>query len=518
MGEYRSILFVLGLTFLLSTASVALASSERVPVISQQKPLLLLSAAASSDQTDGTSRSRLIIRQAPSSFVEKPRDDVKHVKPDGPVAVQKVADPDPASEPKPVTKDNAPLIIKSAPPAVAEEQSSQNPSPDSEQKDEKISSSEASAPLGIPYETEAHAVKAIDRNIYLFSERMKERFSIWLERSAKYVDIMKRILREKSVPEELVFLPIVESGFNPNAYSHARAAGPWQFIEGTARRYGLVVDWWRDERKDPLKSTRAAASYLRDLHKMFGSWNLALAAYNAGEGRILKALRRSDADSYWDLLQTKQIRTETKEYVPRYIAATMIAQAPEKFGFRNLEYHEPMDYEEVTLYHPVDLDIIAKCAEVDVKEIRDLNPELRRWATPPNVPSYTIRIPAGSAEIFRENLEAIPVKDRFSYDRYTVKKKENLKTIAKKLNVPVGTLVALNNMGGLETIKAGDSIKVPPKDKFHADIDDRMAVKKAQKVAARKHKERKEHKEPKGASAAKKSKTKSKKKVKTKRT
>jgi len=354
-------------------------------------------------------------------------------------------------------------------------------------------------------------VRAIDRNIYLFSERMKQRFSMWLERSAKYVDVMKGILREKSVPEELVFLPIVESGFNPHAYSHARAVGPWQFIEGTAKRYGLVVDWWRDERKDPLKSTRAAALYLRDLHKMFGSWNLALAAYNAGEGRISKALRRSDSDTYWDLLHTKQIRPETKEYVPRYIAATMIAQEPEKFGFRNLEYHEPMDYAEVTLHHPVDLDVIAKCAEVDVKEIRDLNPELRRWSTPPNVSSYTIRIPSESSDIFRENLDEIPVKERFSFDKYTVKKKENLKTVAKKLNVPVGTIIALNNLNGLEGLKAGDAIKVPPKDKFHADLDDRMAAKKAKKVSAKKR----STKEPKTSKAGKK--FKAKKKVKTKK-
>ncbi|KAF0182378.1 MAG: membrane-bound lytic murein transglycosylase D [Nitrospirae bacterium] len=347
------------------------------------------------------------------------------------------------------------------------------------------SSLEASPPLGISFSSNATASRAVERNISLFSERIKNSFAIWLERSGRYVDIMKDVLNERNVPEELVFLPFVESGFNVNAYSRARAVGPWQFIEGTAKRYGLTVDWWRDERKDPVKSTRAAANYLRDLYKMFGSWNLALAAYNAGEGRISRALRRSDADDYWDLLHTKQIHPETKEYVPRYIAAALIASEPEKFGFRDISYHDPMDYDEVTLHGPVDIDVIAQCAESDVATIRELNPELRRWSTPPNMSSYIVRIPADSRSIFVDNLERIAVKDRFSYDTYTVKKKENLKSIAKKLSVPPGTLAALNNMGGIETVSAGETIKVPPKDKFRADLDDRMSAKKAAQVAAR---------------------------------
>lgn len=462
----------------------------------------------------GTSTAAPEMNAPATVLIAKQAEGTAPVQPAPDLVIRKAPDREPSAEAGRPKSESGP-VIKTAPPVADVVQPESQPKATAEaQSPAEAVSVRPPAPLGIPYESDAHAVKAIDRNIYLFSERMKQRFSMWLERSAKYVDIMKGILKEKSVPEELVFLPIVESGFNPQAYSHARAVGPWQFIEGTAKRYGLVVDWWRDERKDPMKSTYAAASYLRDLHKMFGSWNLALAAYNAGEGRISKALRRSDSDTYWDLLHTKQIRPETKEYVPRYIAATMIAQEPEKFGFRNLAYHEPMDYEEITLHHPVDLDIIAKCAEVDVKEIRDLNPELRRWATPPNVSSYTIRIPSESSEIFRENLDQIPVKERFSYDRYTVKKKDNLKTVAKKLNVPVGTLVALNNMNGVEGLKSGDTIKVPPKDKFHADLDDRMTAKKGKKVKVSSKKKGK--KEPKTSKAGKKGKTKNK-KVKTRK-
>ena len=505
MVKIRPILtfFVVLLPLLVAIPSFATIEKPSSP---EHQPAVLLSAKQPDGTAAGNAAPDLVIRQAPETSgamqTEEP----------GPV-IRQAPDRESSGEGSSARRESS-LVIKNAPPAgdaVQPETQAAETSPSDGQASDESVSSRIPAPLGIPYESEAHAVRAIDRNIYLFSERMKQRFSMWLERSAKYVDVMKGILREKSVPEELVFLPIVESGFNPHAYSHARAVGPWQFIEGTAKRYGLVVDWWRDERQDPLKSTRAAALYLRDLHKMFGSWNLALAAYNAGEGRISKALRRSDSDTYWDLLHTKQIRPETKEYVPRYIAATMIAQEPEKFGFRNLEYHEPMDYAEVTLHHPVDLDVIAKCAEVDVKEIRDLNPELRRWSTPPNVSSYTIRIPSESSDIFRENLDEIPVKERFSFDKYTVKKKENLKTVAKKLNVPVGTIIALNNLNGLEGLKAGDAIKVPPKDKFHADLDDRMAAKKAKKVSAKKR----STKEPKTSKAGKK--FKAKKKVKTKK-
>ena len=328
------------------------------------------------------------------------------------------------------------------------------------------------------YASNQTALKAIGKSVDLFKDRIKERFTVYLERSAQYIEIMKEILRGKNLPEELVFLPIVESGFNPNAYSSARAVGPWQFIASTGKRYGLVIDWWRDERKDPVKSTVAAAEYLRDLYKMFGSWNLALAAYNAGEGKISQALRKSDSVDYWALLNTKQIRNETKEYVPRYIAATMIANTPEEYGFNNLDYREPLEYDEVTVSSPLDIDVIAKCAECTVKEIREANPELRRWSTPPNVAQYTIRIPAGSKDIFLDNLTAIPKEERFTVEQYTLKKGDTIKKIAGKTGIPGPIIIAMNSLNGLEHLKAGNIITLPPKGKFSPDLDDRAFVHK----------------------------------------
>ncbi len=328
------------------------------------------------------------------------------------------------------------------------------------------------------YASNETALKAIGKSVDLFKDGIKERFTVYLERSAQYIEIMKEILRGRHLPEELVFLPIVESGFNPNAYSRARAVGPWQFMASTGKRYGLVIDWWRDERKDPVKSTVAAAEYLRDLYKMFGSWNLALAAYNAGEGKISKALRKSDSVDYWSLLNTKQIRNETKQYVPRYIAATMIANTPEEYGFDNLDYREPLEYDQVTVSSPLDIEVVAKCAECTVKEIKEANPELRRWSTPPNVAEYTLRIPEGSKDIFLKNLAAIPKEERFTVDQYTLKKGDTIKKIARKTGIPGTTIVAMNSLGGLKHLTAGNMITLPPRGKFSPDPDDRAFVHK----------------------------------------
>lgn len=330
------------------------------------------------------------------------------------------------------------------------------------------------------YTSNPMATKAVDRNISLFTDRIKERFSLWLQRSGKYLEMMKDILKGKNIPEDIAFLPLIESGFNPSAYSVARAVGPWQFIASTAKKYGLKMDWWRDERRDPVKSTEAAASYLKDLYELFGSWNLAMAAYNAGEGNILKALNRSKKDDYWALLNTRYIKRETKEYVPRFIAAKLIASNPRDYGFIDLDYHPPFEYDVIVLDNPIDLDIAAGCAETTLDAIRELNPELRRWSTPPNVSPYPLRIPYGKKDAFLENLSKIPEEERFSISTYTVKKGDTIKRISKRIGVPVSVIAELNNDGGeLKPLKSGEKIYVPPKGKLFLDRDDRVEKKKA---------------------------------------
>lgn len=324
------------------------------------------------------------------------------------------------------------------------------------------------------------AIAAVEKSITLFTEMIKNRFSLWLSRSGKYLDLMKDILRAKNLPEDIAFLPLIESGFNPVAYSVARAVGPWQFITATAKRYGLKIDWWRDERRDPVKSTVAAADYLKDLYDMFGSWNLAMAAYNAGEGKILKALNKTKKDDFWELLSTKYIKKETKEYVPRFIAARMIAANPDEYGFDKIDYHPPFEYDEVVINHPLDLDLAAEFADTSVDVIRELNPELRRWSTPPGESSYSLRIPVGKKETFLKNLSETPQEKWFSIEKYRVKKGDTIKKIAKKTGIPVTVILELNN--GLRILKVGDTISLPPKDKYRPDRDDIMkASSKARK-------------------------------------
>lgn len=332
----------------------------------------------------------------------------------------------------------------------------------------------------------------IERKINLFSERLRERFSTWLSRSTKYIELMREILVEKGLPEDLVYLPLIESGFNVNAHSPAKAVGPWQFIESTGRRYGLTIDWWRDERKDPIKSTIAAAKYLKDLYRIFGDWSLALAAYNAGEGRVGKAVNRIGENDYWNLLNTRYLPRETKDYVPKYIAAITIAKQPEIFGFENLKEHEPLEYDEVVIPSPIDIDIIAKCAQTDIDTIRELNPELKRWSTPMNVKEYIIRIPYGSEEIFFENLYNIPEEQRFSYDTYISNKGDTVQKIAKKLKLSANVLYEMNGKNIFSNLKAGTKIKIPPKDKFIPLKEDYYITKKhTQKLKVSQSKEKK---------------------------
>ena len=204
-----------------------------------------------------------------------------------------------------------------------------------------------------------------------------------------------------------------------------------------------------------------------------------MAAYNAGEGRIMKALKRSKSDDYWPLLNTRHIKSETKNYVPHFIAASNIASNPEEFGFRNIVYHQPLNYDEVKVNGPIDLEVAAKCADTTVATIKELNPELRRWCTPPGTPVYILRIPSGTKEIFQKNLAGIPEDERFTVAAYTVKKGDTIEKIAKKSGLSVKTVLALNSMERVKPLQPGAEINLPPKEKFQPDRDDKYDNRKA---------------------------------------
>lgn len=272
---------------------------------------------------------------------------------------------------------------------------------------------------------------SVENHLEYFKTKGRESFQKWLDRSSRYIPVMRRIFREKDLPEDLVYVAMIESGFNPYAVSWARAVGPWQFMPQTGKLYGLRIDWWVDERKDPIKSTYAAAEHLRDLRNLFGSWPLALASYNAGAGKVQRALLHTQSEDFWDLKASRHIRRETKNYIPKYMAATIIARNPEAYGF-SLNTVEPFSYDEVIITESTDLRLIAECAGTTYEKVKELNPELKRWVTPPYATRYVLRLPPGSEEQFLSAYASVPSERKVRWERHRVRKGDSLARIARK--------------------------------------------------------------------------------------
>jgi membrane-bound lytic murein transglycosylase D len=246
--------------------------------------------------------------------------------------------------------------------------------------------------------------KQVRAYLVYFSTERKAVITRYLARSTRYLPMIKEVFQEAGLPEDLAYLAMIESGFNNKAYSPAAASGMWQFIKGTGLRYGLAIDNYVDERRDPEKATRAAAQYLLDLYKQFGSWYLAAASYNCGEGRVQRELNQSNHKNFWELSANLCLPTETKNYVPQMIAATIIAKNPEKFGFKNVPYLPPVKYEKVPVKETTSLTAAAVAVNVPPEEVAALNPELLRGITPPDRPSYTLNLPVNSTELFTKNI------------------------------------------------------------------------------------------------------------------
>lgn len=247
--------------------------------------------------------------------------------------------------------------------------------------------------------------KEVRNYIYYFSTDRKEIFSRYLSRSTRYLPMIKKVFAQYGLPEDLAYLALIESGYSNKARSSANAVGMWQFIRGTAVRYGLTVNDTIDERRDPEKATHAAAKYLLDLYKQFGSWYLAAASYNCGEGRVQREMdRNGNMKNFWDLSSNYSLPTETKNYVPQMIAATIIAKNPEKYGFKRIPYQPPLKYDVVKVTEPTSLRAAAVAATTSYEEICALNPELLRDATPSGYGAYLLKIPPGKKEAFERNI------------------------------------------------------------------------------------------------------------------
>ncbi|MCX7959300.1 MAG: transglycosylase SLT domain-containing protein, partial [Deltaproteobacteria bacterium] len=279
--------------------------------------------------------------------------------------------------------------------------------------------------------------------IKYFTGRGKKSFQKWLERSKKYRELLTGIIKENKLPQDTIYLAMIESGFSPFALSRSGAAGIWQFIPSTGRRYGLRVDYWVDERRDPVRSTYAAVAYLKNLYRYFGSWWLAWAGYNAGEGRIMRAISKAKSNDFWEIADRRFIRRETRQYVPKLMAAALITANPEKYGFYELEYQTEFEFDEVIVPPATDIRVIANAALTDYYTIWMLNPALRRGITPPDT-EYSIRIPKGTKDIFTENFSKLPRDKLLEKREVIIAKSVSLKDFAKKEGTSYEALIAFN--------------------------------------------------------------------------
>ncbi|MBS1983375.1 MAG: transglycosylase SLT domain-containing protein [Bdellovibrionales bacterium] len=331
----------------------------------------------------------------------------------------------------------------------------------------------------------------VDQWIRYFTGRGRGAFLKWLQRSPRYRPLIQKVMREEGLPEDLVYLAMIESGFNPKAKSRAKAVGPWQFIKSTGQRYGLEVDSWVDERRDIEKSTHAAAKYLRELHQIFGSWYLAAASYNAGEGKVLNAVKRDKSRNFWELARKKKnFRAETRNYAPKIIAAALITRNPAKYGFTDVEYESVLQWETVEVPGGTDLRSVTDITGIPKDTIQLMNAELKRGRTPPNHP-YKLHVPLGEAEKVAANLDKIkarkykveeeeaprrrriarkgggfaPIKNEAPVPAgsYRVQAGDTLWDLAKKNNTTVAEIKRLNSIRSPRQIRAGLVIKVPVK-------------------------------------------------------
>ncbi len=299
--------------------------------------------------------------------------------------------------------------------------------------------------------------------IKYFQTKGRPVFTKWLERSGRYEGLIKEVLREKNLPEELAYLAMIESGFNPRSRSYARAVGMWQFISATGRYYGLRHNWWFDERRDIIKSTNAATDHLADLYERFGHWYLALAGYNCNPKRVEYNMRRYKTRNYWKL---RRLPRQTRNYVPTFLAAVIIANNPEKFGF-HVTKQPPLEVDTVLVSESIDLNVIAKAVDTSYSYIKEINPAVLRWVTPPGVKNFTLYLPKGKKEQFKERYKSIPDSEKRSWVRHKIRRGETLSTIARKYHTSMSVLKRTNKLRG-SMIRAGKYLLIPvPQNKAH---------------------------------------------------
>jgi membrane-bound lytic murein transglycosylase D len=333
--------------------------------------------------------------------------------------------------------------------------------------------SEGGGPAGaaVPaYDIDVISFAAHDRVKYYvdyFLGPARDRFAIWLSRLPRYEGMIRGQFRANGVPEDLVYLGLIESGYSNTAVSRANAVGMWQFIASTGRRYGLTIDAWVDERRDPFKATEAAARHLADLNAQFGSWYLAAAAYNAGEGRVTRGIRRlrTHADSvsdetFFDLSDRRFLRLETRDYVPKLIAAALIAKDPARHGFDPVTTTPPLEFDEITVPDATGLDVLAGLADTSGRALMELNPQYVRGVTPPARRSV-VRVPRGSGAKVMRRYQALPPVERVNFVEHVVSRGETLSEIGRRYGIGVNVLRAANGNVNPRRLRVGMRLVIP---------------------------------------------------------
>jgi membrane-bound lytic murein transglycosylase D len=299
-----------------------------------------------------------------------------------------------------------------------------------------------------------------------FLGEARDRFAIWLSRLPRYEGMIRERLRRQGVPEDLVYLALIESGFSNTAVSRARAVGMWQFMAATGRRYGLSQDAWLDQRRDPYLATDAAARHLADLNEQFGSWYLAAAAYNAGPTRVERGLKRISAgdsptdSTFFELSSGRYLRPETRDYVPKLIAAALIAKDPARYGFDSVAALAPLTFDEVRITEATGLDVLARLADTTTRALAELNPQFVRGVTPPRR-AVLVRVPAGAGPVVAHRWAELPASERVSFLEHRVARGETLSGIAQRYRVSTSLLMAANPGVKPTRLRVGYRLTVP---------------------------------------------------------
>lgn len=336
--------------------------------------------------------------------------------------------------------------------------------------------------------------QSVNKWIEYFQGKGRKHMERYLSRSTRYIPKMKEILHKHGLPEDLVYVALIESGFNGNALSHARASGYWQFIRGTARRYDLRIDYYVDERADFIESTEAAAQYLKALYNLFGSWYLAIASYNVGENKVKGLIMKYYTRDFWEMARMKKLPRETVDYVPKFLAARLIGKHPEKYGFTNIEYMKPLDYQEVYTDKAVSLTTLAQQLGLDYEELRGLNNGYKRGVIPKYGDRVMVRVPSQldksqvMAALDRSSTDvavaqAIAIDDS-NYVRYRIRSGDTLSTISRKFKVSMAALIEMNDLSKRSRLRAGRTLRIPVKSSRTASGSTKSSSVKSSQVRA----------------------------------